>query len=136
MSTIVKVRDKRTGITYAYSSVSYWDNDKKQGRSHRKLLGRVDETTGEIVPTSGRRGRLPKGNAKASEPGKPIDVKQSDSSSSTTKEALLRQELENKNNIIINQNKQIAELTIQLQTVQRAVSDFQATITKVFSKDK
>ena len=91
---------------------------------------------GTKIKSKGDHTENPKGNAKASEPGKPIDVKQSDSSSSTTKEALLRQELENKNNIIINQNKQIAELTIQLQTVQRAVSDFQATITKVFSKDK
>lgn len=60
MATIVKVRDKRSGILYAYSSVSYWNKEKKQGRSHRKLLGRVDENTGEIVPTSSRRSRPPK----------------------------------------------------------------------------
>ena len=55
MSSIVKVKDKRSGITYAYESVSYWDKEKKAPRNRRTLIGRVDEATGEIVPTDGRR---------------------------------------------------------------------------------
>jgi transposase len=54
MATIVYQKDKRSGITYAYESVSYWDKDKKQSRAKRTLIGRVDITTGEIVPTDGR----------------------------------------------------------------------------------
>ena len=53
MST-VKQLDKRSGITYVYESVSYWDKEKKQPRSKRTLIGRLDPTTGEIVPTDGR----------------------------------------------------------------------------------
>lgn len=52
--SIVHQTDKRSGITYAYESTSYWDKEKKQGRCKRKLLGRVDPETGEIVPTDGR----------------------------------------------------------------------------------
>jgi len=52
--TQIKQYDKRTGITYVYESESYWDKDKKQPRSIRKLIGKVDEKTGEIVPTDGR----------------------------------------------------------------------------------
>ena len=37
-----------------YSSVSYWDKDKKQPRSKRKYLGKVDPETGEIIPSRGR----------------------------------------------------------------------------------
>lgn len=52
--SIVYNKDKRSGITYAYESKSYWDKEKKQSRSKRTLIGRVEPETGEIVPTDGR----------------------------------------------------------------------------------
>lgn len=52
--SIVKQLDKRSGITYAYESISRWDKDKKQSRSTRRLIGRVDNETGEIKLTDGR----------------------------------------------------------------------------------
>ena len=36
MAAIIHQKDKRSGITYAYESVSYWDREKKQ------LLGEED----------------------------------------------------------------------------------------------
>ena len=51
---IIKQHDKRSGITYAYESHSYWDPEKKMTRAKRQLIGRVDPETGEIVPTDGR----------------------------------------------------------------------------------
>lgn len=51
---IVYQHDKRSGITYAYESVSWWDKEKRQSRSKRTLVGRVDDATGEVVPTDGR----------------------------------------------------------------------------------
>ena len=51
--------DKRVGITYVYESESYYDSEKHQSRSKRKLIGRIDPETGEMVPT-GRKGRPPK----------------------------------------------------------------------------
>jgi len=51
---IIYQHDKRSGITYAYESHSYWDKEKKTSRAKRKLIGRVDAKTGEIVPTDGR----------------------------------------------------------------------------------
>lgn len=59
MSSIVFQHDKRSGITYAYESTSYYDKEKKQPRAKRKLIGRVDPETGQIVPTGGRKGRQP-----------------------------------------------------------------------------
>ncbi len=53
---LVKYFDKRVGITYVYSSESYYDSEKHQSRSKRKLIGKIDPDTGEIVPT-GKRGR-------------------------------------------------------------------------------
>ncbi len=54
MATIVYQKDKRSGITYAYESISYWDKEKKQSRAKRKLIGRVDSETGAIISTDGR----------------------------------------------------------------------------------
>jgi hypothetical protein len=51
---IIKNKDKRSGITYVYESKSYWDKEKKQSRSKRTLIGRLDELTGDIMPTDGR----------------------------------------------------------------------------------
>lgn len=51
---IIKQHDKRTGKTYVYESVAYWDSEKKMSRAKRKLIGRLDPETGEIVPTNRR----------------------------------------------------------------------------------
>ena len=54
MAAIINQFDKRSGITYAYESISYWDKKKKQSRCKRTLIGRVDKETGEIIPTRKR----------------------------------------------------------------------------------
>jgi len=57
MASIIKKLNKQTGVTYVYESESYWDKEKKQPRSRRKLIGKIDEETGEVVPTGGRGSR-------------------------------------------------------------------------------
>lgn len=47
-------RDKRPGKTYAYETTYIWDKEKRQSRSQRTLIRRLDEATGEIVLTDGR----------------------------------------------------------------------------------
>ena len=51
---VVFQKDARSGITYAYESVSIWDKEKKQSRSKRTLIGRLNKETGEIISTDGR----------------------------------------------------------------------------------
>ena len=51
---IVKQYDKRSGLTYAYEATYHWDKEKQQSRCTRKLIGRLDTQTGEIIPTDGR----------------------------------------------------------------------------------
>lgn len=53
---IVHVYNRARGVTYVYESQSYWDKELKQPRSNRKLIGKLDPDTGEIVPT-GKKGR-------------------------------------------------------------------------------
>ena len=71
--SIVKLKDKRTGTTYVYESESYWDKEKKQPRSRRKLIGKLDEETGEIIPT-GKSGRKKGPGRKAEETGSPEPI--------------------------------------------------------------
>ena len=72
---IVKYANQ-SGVVYAYESVSEWNPEKKQSRSKRKCIGRVDPDTGEIVPTSGKRGRpaVKKAGAPTGDPGNTATV--------------------------------------------------------------
>lgn len=65
--SIVKYKDSRTGVTYAYESTSYYDPEKKQARPKRKYLGRVDDETGEIITTSRRKKTSDKTDKRISE---------------------------------------------------------------------
>lgn len=56
---IIKQYHKDTDTTYVYESISYWDEEKKQSRSKRRVIGKLDPETGEIIPT-GKRGRKPR----------------------------------------------------------------------------
>ena len=49
--TSIAIHRKKNGATYAYSVKSYWDKDKKAPRNKQVYLGRVDEKTGEIIPS-------------------------------------------------------------------------------------
>ena len=40
---VVRVPNKKTGVTYLYENHPYWDKEAKQGRSRRKCIGRLDE---------------------------------------------------------------------------------------------
>lgn len=55
MAAIVYQTNKKTGITYAYESISYWDKEKKQSRAKRKCIGRVDPETQKIISTRKRK---------------------------------------------------------------------------------
>jgi len=53
---ILDVRNRQRNVVYVYESYSYWDKAKKQPRSKRRLIGKRDPETGEIVPTRRRGG--------------------------------------------------------------------------------
>ena len=48
---IIYQTNKKTGITYAYENEAFWDPKKQQSRAKRRLIGKLDPVTGEIVPT-------------------------------------------------------------------------------------
>ncbi len=52
-------KDHRSGITYVYEVTKTPDKSSGGMKTARKLVGKLDDA-GNIVPTSGRKGRLPK----------------------------------------------------------------------------
>jgi len=72
---IIYQRNKKTGITYAYDNHAWWDKDKQQSRARRKLIGKVDPETGEIVPTRPYRKRTNQAKNPQTKPG-PVAITQ------------------------------------------------------------
>ena len=52
----VKQYCKKTDTYYVYESTSYYRPDKKRCYYKRKLIGKIDRDSGEVIPT-GKRGR-------------------------------------------------------------------------------
>lgn len=55
--SIVRYKNKKTGAVSVYESTSHYDPKTKQSRPVRKYLGREDPVTGELIPSTGKRGR-------------------------------------------------------------------------------
>lgn len=45
------IHRKKSGAAYVYSVESYWDKEKKAPRNKQVCLGRLDEETGELIPS-------------------------------------------------------------------------------------
>lgn len=57
--SIVKSYSKANDTTYVYEQDMKWNPQTKRPEGTRKLIGKIDPATGEIVPT-GKRGRKKK----------------------------------------------------------------------------
>ena len=42
--------NKKTGVTYVYESVSFWNKELKQSRNKQVCIGKIDPATGKFVP--------------------------------------------------------------------------------------
>ena len=115
MASIIKKLNKQTGVTYVYESESYWDKEKKQPRSRRKLIGKIDDTTGEIIPTGGRGARKKKNPAVLS-----TDVPVDRELTVLCQEQA--QQLHQNETEILSLKKQILELTLTVKEYQRRLS--------------
>ncbi len=51
MMGLIYQTNKKTGITYVYANQAYWDKEKRQSRANRKLIGKLDPETNEVVAT-------------------------------------------------------------------------------------
>ena len=124
---IINLYNKKLNVTYVYDSVSYWDKDLKQPRSKRKLIGKRDPVTNEIIPTSGRGRRQ---NTDASSFEKP--TVHSDSSADLKYEKCL-EAIREKDATIQEQKKQIADLQSRLRACLSAMKQAESLLNKTSS---
>ena len=109
--SIVKLKDKRTGTTYIYESESYWDKEKKQPRSRRKLIGKLDEETGEVIPT-GKSGRTKGSGRRQDENGSPKPITEHIRVIAEKEEQIRRLKAENR--ALLNQKQDILKTLEEL----------------------
>lgn len=143
MSCIVKQKRKGTSTIYAYESQSYWVPNVGP-RSRRKLIGKVDPVTGEIVPT-GKRGRPRKVQDQATATGVSDivtdDVIDSENELERVKRALIEsisanQELESRINTLTDENRslkaEVTKLQSQLNKIERYLEEARSSVLKTF----
>ena len=44
-------KNNKTGITYVYEAVSFWDKEKNQARNKQICIGKLDPQTGDLIPS-------------------------------------------------------------------------------------
>jgi len=43
--------DKKSGITYVYEAISFWDKEKKRPANKQVCIGKIDKDSGEFIPS-------------------------------------------------------------------------------------
>jgi len=95
---IVQCHNRKSGITYVYDSVCFFDDQQGKYRYKRKLLGKLDPETGEMVPTGKRGGYYPRRDKTAEpiplEPLKPGRKKKAASGAPSVSDAAILETFE------------------------------------------
>ncbi len=120
---IIRQYHKDTDTTYVYESISYWDAEKGQSRSKRRVIGKVDPETGEIIPT-GRRGRTKKQQTPDTETGTAVSVETQEPESSQKR--ILELELS-----VTELNARISELEAELRKYRAALEKVRSCSEKI-----
>ncbi|MBO6298377.1 MAG: hypothetical protein J6N53_05975 [Lachnospiraceae bacterium] len=121
----IKQYHKDTDTTYVYESESYWDPEKKQARSRRKVVGKLDPVTGEIIPT-GKRGRKKKDVTATEETNGTAESRQLSLQYEDAKRTLDRQE-----QLILSQKEEIRNLKEKLTRAESQNRSLQQALKKI-----
>ena len=119
MPTIVKHYDKKTGKTRVYESTPHYDPVTKQSRPKRKYLGTIDIETGELIPSSGRKGRTPSKNGATISDGGP-----------SAKVALLEKSIASRDEEIASLKSEIASLKSAITSYKKICCSISNTLAK------
>lgn len=98
--SIVRQKDRKTGIVYVYEQKSVWIPELKQFRARRQLIGKVDPETGETIPT----GKV----------GRPRKRVENLSSSETASSPVSNSDLDKSDKEVVSLRETIAELESQI----------------------
>ena len=123
---MVKQYHADTDTTYVYSSEYYWDPEKKQSRSKRRLIGKIDPDTGEIIPTGKKTGRPRRSAAEDPEQDPPLQgsIPGSDQEDSRKDKTIreLKLALDQKDEQIRTLERQNSQYAAQLSKIRRQLA--------------
>lgn len=107
---VTKSLKQKRDVTHVYESQSKWDPEKKQSKSTRKLIGKIDPKTGKIIQTGprGRKKSRRKKNGEAATPEKKPNYKSLYLKS--------QEEIKEQNDMIIELKIRVADLEIELRS--------------------
>ena len=114
--SIVRYVNKKTGVVALYESTSHYDPETKQSRPVRKYLGIEDPETGELIPSSGKRGRKKDGEGS----------ERKNKTNTTEYEELYKQkckECDEKDALIIKLERQNKKLKADIQRIRDIAQD-------------
>ena len=123
----IKQYHKDTDTTYVYESERYWDPEKKQARSRRKVIGKLDPVTGEIIPT-GKRGRKKK---EATVTEKTVGIAEDHQLSLLYEDA--KRTLDRQDQVILSQKEEIRDLKEKLAKAESRNRSLQQALKKIHS---
>ncbi len=120
--TIIKAFNKARNTTYVYEADSHWDKSKQQSVSKRKLIGKIDPKTGNIVPTGphGRKKSRRKKKTDATTTVKKPNYKTLYEEATSV--------IETKDAIIVEHRREIARLELQLIKFQQKVEQIRSLV--------
>lgn len=121
----IRIYNKQTGITYVYESTSHYDKEKKQSRSKRKLIGKVDPVTGNVIPT-GKVGR-------SSKPKEAPTHTDAEYNELQAKYDDLQAKLERTLNDLVSKENARAELDRELRATKKDIRDYKKLVRKTIS---
>ena len=123
----VTLYNKKLDTTYVYESQSYYDPGKKQSRSRRQLVGKLDKETGEVIPT-GQRGAPRKKVAPEEKEAAAADVQMAERIRGQEKElALLKDRVER----LEEENRKLREQNTELGRLRKENSSLTGTLAKI-----
>ena len=114
--SIVRYVNKKTGVVALYESTSHYDPETKQSRPVRKYLGTEEPETGELIPSSGKRGRKKDGEGS----------ERKNKANTTEYEELYKQkckECDEKDALIIKLERQNKKLKADIQRIRDIAQD-------------
>ena len=137
MACIVKSYNKKSGITYVYSSVSVWDPVAKTSRPQRRLIGKLN-AEGEIVPT-GKPGRPRKVKTEVSEDANSASTEAEETATPTyTEFKLVLAELEETRDLLRKQearnkslDEEVRRLKFQIKRLFPVISDAEGSLSEL-----
>ena len=128
MSCIVRSYNKANNTTYVYESCSYRDPVSKKPRSHRRCIGKLDPTTGQVIPT-GKRGRRKKETPPAAESN--VENEHGKSSTPELAEVTTRLQDEQAKNKAL--SDEVRQLRHQMKQIETAMESLAKAVDKILA---